>query len=180
MSETFFIADTHFGHKNIIEYQKKERAFASIEDHDAELIKRWNSRVTKNDTVWVLGDFCLSRKRLDIAGQLNGKKNLVLGNHDFYPTEDYLLYFDKLYGAVSMYNLILTHIPVHEEQLTRRYEYNLHGHLHSYRVMCKTYKQKIDARYVNVSVEQINLTPITLDELGVEIKKRSKDVEISI
>ena len=164
----FFIGDTHFGHKNILTYCKENRAFNSIEEHDQELIKRWNSRVQDNDEVWVLGDFVFGRKNLDIiTPQLKGVKYLVMGNHDMYSTEEYLRYFKKLYGCCSMYDVILSHIPVHECQLEYRFKYNIHGHMHQHRVMTKTHKQVVDSRYINVSCEQINLTPISRDELGI-------------
>ena len=52
MSEVFFIADTHFNHKRIVEIREKERGrkFASLEEHDEELIRRWNAAVGKKDT----------------------------------------------------------------------------------------------------------------------------------
>ncbi len=38
MSEIFFIADTHFGHRGIIQFSETapHRPFATMEDHDAE------------------------------------------------------------------------------------------------------------------------------------------------
>ena len=43
----FFTADEHYGHTNIIKYC--ERLFASVEDMDAEIIKRHNELVV----VWL-------------------------------------------------------------------------------------------------------------------------------
>ncbi|QDP62907.1 MAG: hypothetical protein Unbinned5081contig1002_12 [Prokaryotic dsDNA virus sp.] len=158
MSEVFFIGDTHFGHKGILNFSatKPFRPFDTIEEHDAELIKRWNSVVGKKDVVWHLGDFCFGKRNLPIAGELNGVKKLVLGNHDTYATEDYLKYFHKVYGAVEYKGAILTHIPVHESQFSRYYM-NIHGHLHTNNLE--------DSRYFNVSAEQLNLTPIPYDEI---------------
>ena len=51
---TFFIADPHFGHKAVIEYEN--RPFASVEEMDEALIDNWNNTVTKHDIVWLLGD----------------------------------------------------------------------------------------------------------------------------
>lgn len=162
MSEVFFIADTHFGHRGILEFSETKpfRPFASIEEHDAELVRRWNSVVGPRDTVWHLGDFCFGKRNLEIAAQLNGNKKLVMGNHDMYATEDYLRYFTRLSGAVEYKGLVLTHVPVHECQLSRWYM-NVHGHLHTHRLTSGAGKP--DGRYVCVSAEQVDLTPVPFD-----------------
>lgn len=100
-----------------------------------------------------------------------------------YATEDYLRYFTRLSGAVEYKGLVLTHVPVHENQLSRWYM-NVHGHLHTKRVMreqkyiCREtmaseghlyhagYSASVpepDPRYVCVSAEQIDLTPVPFD-----------------
>jgi calcineurin-like phosphoesterase family protein len=165
MSNTFFIGDTHFGHKGIITFEatKVFRPFATIEQHDEELVKRWNSVVRKQDLVWHLGDFCFGSRNLAIAGRLNGRKKLVMGNHDTYPTAKYLKYFEKLYGAIGMgEDFILTHIPVHKGQF-ERWRYNIHGHTHTDTLP--------DKRYICVSAEQINLTPVSIEELKDNINR---------
>jgi len=165
MNETFFIADTHFGHNNIITFDelKPYRAFDSIFEHDEYLIKQWNSVVSPKDRVFHLGDFCFGKKNLEIAGRLNGRKILVMGNHDHYSTADYLKYFDKCLGASQFQSMILTHIPVHPEQMVERFTYNIHGHLHS--------KPLSHFRYQCVSVEQINMTPISYEQILERIEQ---------
>lgn len=156
MIETFFIGDTHFGHRNIIAFDgvREFRPFASIEEHDAELVRRWNSVVRPNSPVWVLGDFCFGKRNIEIAAQLNGKKRLVMGNHDMYASADYLRHFDRLAGVVELKGGVLSHVPVHPSQL-ERWAFNIHGHLHIGTVD--------DPRYFCASAEQINLTPVSLD-----------------
>ena len=159
MNRVFVIADTHFGHAKILEYEPEHRLFSSIEDHDAELVYRWNFTVKKSDTVWHLGDVLLGTKNFEILRELNGIKNLVLGNHD-YPVIKYLEYFNKVLGSVQLHNCILTHIPVAESQFSR-FKANIHGHLHSNTLE--------DKRYYNVSAERLNLTPKPLRDVIAEI-----------
>ena len=47
MANTFFIADTHFNHSNIIKYCN--RPFISSEDQTSKLIENWNSVVKDED-----------------------------------------------------------------------------------------------------------------------------------
>ncbi len=161
---TFFIGDTHFGHKNILQFEAVARPFTSIEEHDEELVKRWNSKVKPNDRVWHLGDVAWGSKNLATVSRLNGQKRLVLGNHDTYPTLKYLEYFGKVYGVAIVEGFVLTHIPISPCSI-ERYGRNIHGHLHS--------KTIDDDRYINVSAERINLTPIALEELG-GLQKKTK------
>lgn len=174
MIETWFTSDTHFGHKNILEYEKEARPFTTLQEMHEVMIERWNSVVSKNDVVYHLGDFAFGRHTIQIADRLNGKKRLVMGNHDTYPTADYLNYFDKLYGCVFWHRCILSHMPVHSNGLGARWLLNVHGHLHSKNVMSteilapkKEYPMNWvlvpDKNYFNVSVEQNNLTPINAE-----------------
>ena len=82
MGKTFFIADLHFGHENILAFDN--RPFRDVEAHDAELIRRWNSAVGIDDDVWILGDISWhnATKTIEIFKQLNGVKHLCKGNHD--------------------------------------------------------------------------------------------------
>ncbi|MBP5230316.1 MAG: hydrolase, partial [Clostridia bacterium] len=50
----YFIADTHFGHKNILRICG--RPFETIEEMNETLIRNWNERVRGSDTVYIVGD----------------------------------------------------------------------------------------------------------------------------
>lgn len=56
MGKYYYIADLHFCHTNIINFDN--RPFFSVDEMNRELISNWNSVVTNNDTVMILGDFC--------------------------------------------------------------------------------------------------------------------------
>ena len=83
MSKVFFTADMHFGHENVIRFDK--RPFSSLEDMDREMIRRWNNKVDKSDLVYVLGDMIWKSMTNDaesLIKSLNGQIILIRGNHD--------------------------------------------------------------------------------------------------
>ena len=79
-----YIADCHFDHE-ALNVAMDKRGFNSVESMNEYMIKQWNSVVKRGDDVIILGDFCVSRDPERIRKlllQLNGKKYMILGNHD--------------------------------------------------------------------------------------------------
>ena len=110
----WIISDTHWHHKNIIEYCN--RPFSSVEEMDNTMIKKWNSVVGKDDIVWHLGDFAMGTKEqiTQIVEQLNGRIYLILGNHDNHTMKWYYdCGFAKVYDHPILYRdfYILSHHP---------------------------------------------------------------------
>lgn len=167
MNNVWFTSDTHFGHKKILEYEPEARPFSSVEEMNEVMIDRWNHCVGRNDIIYHLGDFCFGKSSLDIAARLNGKKRLIMGNHDSYPVDDYLRHFEKVMGVKYWKMCVLTHIPVHPDNLGSRAFINVHGHLHSNKMRIVTDQNDIydDENYFNVSVEQNNLRPFHADQI---------------
>jgi calcineurin-like phosphoesterase family protein len=179
MINTWFISDTHLGHSNILKYEPEARPFSTVEEMNEKIIENWNAVVKPNDIVFHLGDFAFGRNNIAMASRLNGRKKLVMGNHDTYDYSLYTPYFERLYGAFYWKRCILTHIPVHPDNLGSRFLLNVHGHLHS-----KNIKYPIvlvpgwiidDPNYFNVSCEQNNLTPIHADIILERIKEIDDD-----
>lgn len=52
MSNSFVLADTHFGHANVIKYDN--RPFADVNEMDNKMIQNWNSVVKPSDTIYHL------------------------------------------------------------------------------------------------------------------------------
>ncbi len=82
MGKIFFTSDHHFGHENIIKFCN--RPFENAREMNEEMIKRWNEKIKPKDEVYHLGDFGLTYKEnlATILDQLNGKKYLIVGNHE--------------------------------------------------------------------------------------------------
>lgn len=174
MANIFFASDHHFGHANILTFKRADgtplREFADVEAMNEHIIECHNSVVRPNDKVYFLGDVVISHKNsaLAILARLNGEKVLVKGNHDQCSAEAYLAYFKDIRGSHQFDGMILTHIPIHPESLAR-WGLNVHGHLHA-NVVRMPLSQIPDRRYFNVSMEQINYTPISLEEVKKHVK----------
>ncbi len=78
----YYIADTHFGHKNVIRFDG--RPFSDEEEMEKVMVANWNNAVSDEDMVYILGDFCWksAKEWLRILNKLRGSKVLIRGNHD--------------------------------------------------------------------------------------------------
>ena len=161
----FFTADLHFGHNNVINFKNtdgtKARDFATVQDMEDAMVQMHNEIVKPTDKVYMLGDIAFNQRGLDKVKQMNGIKILVKGNHDQLKLNKYLDVFKDVRGCHVMNGLVFTHIPIHIDQLGR-FGCNVHGHLHMNRVM---QGDKIDPRFLCVSVEHTALKPIEFEDM---------------
>ena len=201
MPSVFLVSDTHFGHAGVCRFTRNDgvtklRPWDDPQEMDEAMIKAWNERVKHTDKVYHLGDVVINRKALPTLARLNGDKVLIRGNHDIFRDDEYRQYFRELRAYHVMNGLILSHIPIHEASLGR-FGCCVHGHLHANRVMkprgvdARTgemlYRDEIDPRYYNVSVEQLpDFAPILfedvlkrIDEQGGEVGFRSGNAAIA-
>lgn len=192
MKDRWIISDTHFGHNNIIKFTKPDgspirpgftpeptRAFVrfkDIEHHDETLIQRYNERVGLHDRVYFLGDF---GRPLDICSRLNGKKILILGNHDdIHDPRSLGKYFEKVlawrvWGQEVGFNypVVGCHFPLHaDERKPAVRRINVHGHIHEKVVMRAN--GLIDPWYINVCVEHTNHAPMPWETLTKIVDSR--------
>lgn len=178
MSKNFYIADWHYGHKNVIAYDN--RPFRTVEDMNETLIKRWNDAVSKDDTVYVLGDmfWCKNSQAIEVIDQLNGHKILVRGNHDSDHSK-FLSKFDRVEDYMEVKdegrNVVLCHYPIPCFKNHYKGWYHLYGHVHSSfeanmmehhkYLMEELYLQPCKMFNVGAMMEYIDYTPRTLDEI---------------
>lgn len=79
-----YFSDPHFGHRNILKYE--DRPFDDVDHMNEELIETYNQLVGMDDFVLWLGDsFMGGVDGAAILDKLNGRKGLLLGNHDKRP-----------------------------------------------------------------------------------------------
>lgn len=166
---TYFTADTHFGHHNIIQFCN--RPFTSTEEMDKTIIENWNTRVCGNDTVYIIGDmFFRSKNAEEILRQLKGKKRLIIGNHDesWMTKFNYTKYFlstDRLLETTDgQHKLTLCHYPMFFWKHKLR-SYMIHGHIHN-NTQTEFYPLiAAQKNILNAGVDINGFQPITFDEL---------------
>jgi len=106
MAKTYFTADLHIGHANILKYHPARIEGLGLDpgsptllrDHDRRLLEIWNDTVKPQDNVYILGDMFWAgyKPTYERISQFNGHKFLVLGNHDNL-SEEALLAFDEVH-----------------------------------------------------------------------------------
>lgn len=159
-----FIADLHIGHSNI--HEKFRTQFSTQKEHDDTIHDNIMEVASTQKTLWILGDsFFKTREfwRLAEYAKVYQKINIVLGNHCHTGLPRYALQFKNVnvFGVVQKFGLWLTHVPVPDYELYRGF--NIHGHLHSKKVMDRDFEE--DDRYFCVSCENIDYKPISLSEI---------------
>ena len=166
MPAVFLVSDTHFGHAGVCRFVRNDgvtklRPWDDPAEMDEAMIERWNERVRPNDKVYHLGDVVINRRAMSTLARLNGDKVLIRGNHDIFRDDEYRQYFRELRAYHVMNGMILSHIPLHPESLSR-FGTNRHGHTHQRRVMLDG---EIDVRYHAVCVEQTDFAPILFEDV---------------
>lgn len=152
--KNFFISDLHFWHTNILYFD--QRPWNTTEEMNQALIDNWNSVVTDDDRVYMLGDFSWggTGKAKKILEQLNGRIIWIIGNHDpenesFYRklvTMGYIEeYHDMLIRWIDGYEITMCHYPMacykHDSN-----DRNLmfYGHLHN------THEQELTEELIKI------------------------------
>lgn len=176
---TWFTADQHFGHKNIIAYCN--RPFKDVEEMDEELVRRWNEAVADEDQVIVLGDVAMNPNRIkDFYPRMKGIKYLIPGNHDHvHPCNSpktqkkSLIKYEAAFEikptvcfATFPENITLNMCHMPYTTIDERFpqyiphdngNYLLHGHVHT--------AWKVNGRQINVGVDQWDYRPVSTEQL---------------
>ena len=179
----YFSSDLHFCHNKSFLYEP--RGFNSIEEHDKTIIDNWNSIVTNDDEVYLLGDIMLNdnEKGLEYLQSLNGKIHIICGNHD---SESRI----ELYRACSniveivyatmikigKQNYYLSHYPT----LTANYDDKPY---HSHIISLSGHTHKNDKFHFednpfcyNVALDAHNNYPISIEQISEDIHNKVNEL----
>jgi calcineurin-like phosphoesterase family protein len=181
---TWFTADLHLGHGNIIGYC--DRPWPDVAAMNAALVERWNDTVSPDDIVWVLGDLAMGSidDSLALVAALPGRKLLLAGNHDrcwaghgnraepwvarYLDAGFAEIHQGELHLDVGGHRVLACHFPYrgdshdHDRYVNARPvdrgEWLLHGHVHE--------RWRHDGRMLNVGVDVWDFRPVSEAQLA--------------
>jgi len=164
----YFISDTHFGHKGSLSWPNgKARPFKDVNEMNQTIINNWNSIVTDEDTVYMLGDFaykCNTTTINHIFNSLKGKIIFIKGNHDgrTLKANQFKHRFESVHDRINFeyngYTFVLDHYPIYSWLLKNRGSIHLHGHTHGT-------PTNITGKIMDVSCEALNYKPISIEDI---------------
>lgn len=189
----YYISDLHLFHKNVTNEGSNfdKRPFDSLKQMHDEIKKHWNERITNQDDVYILGDFCWkeNEEAIQLVSSLKGRKHLIIGNHDKLKDQRYIDLFVEVttYKEVSesidgmQYRFILQHYPImfwnHQHHLKDGKAVNIHfyGHVHNsveedlyqqfLKVICNQFNDQYIAINVGCMMPYINYMPRNAKEI---------------
>lgn len=175
----------HFGDLRV--FNKCSRPFSSLDELEFVITKKWNNKVKNDDTVFVLGDLAEDNYTnvIEILKKLNGKKHLLIGNHDLKMLEQ--IEHSGVFESIEFMRLIddngrkvcLCHYPVMDWMEFSRGGYHVYGHIHNKTASNSPAYTQIkdyfkDKPAYNAGVDVTNFEPVSLDEM-IQLKEVNKN-----
>lgn len=167
----YFTSDLHFHYSS--DPKVGRRRFTTAEEKNVFLIKQWNATVGTEDEVYLLGDVSdgTGEETNRILGQLNGRKYLVIGNHDKYLDDP--VFCPEAYVWTRPYHelwyqeekYVLFHYPIEVWTGYRNDRIHLHGHLHRLEPICEPIR-----RY-EVGVDSHEGKPVSIETVWEQVKR---------
>lgn len=180
----FFTSDTHFFHKNIIRYC--DRPFRDREEMNDTLVARWNEKVKADDVIFHLGDVAMTARpsELDaVLKRLNGKKYLVIGNHEKNALQKEFLrdHWEGVYDVAEItiedeeiedpQRIFMCHYPMIVWNGSHRGAWQLFGHVHG--GLSNKGEIKHKPTQMDVGVDTNNFYPYSYQDVKEQITKQS-------
>lgn len=181
---TWFTADTHFGHENIIAFCS--RPHRNGREMNEALIELWNERVQNDDLVIHAGDFGSPRCKdpRPYLERLNGTIILIAGNHDGSKMRRLMPYWTtRMEMRIGDFNCLINHRPSYPKDMQgandkfqdhddtimnpEKYHFILSGHIHEKRLWTH--------RSLNIGVDKHDFAPLSEAELHWYLEERTKE-----
>jgi calcineurin-like phosphoesterase family protein len=171
MPNTWFTADFHLGHSNIIRYCN--RPFSTVEEMDQGILERLNVSVRPNDVLFFLGDFCMGSHSRVLAyrRRIHCKKIFAVpGNHDKQARKlEEFSWLDNL-AEVSIHGhpIVLCHYALRVWNWSNRGSWHLYGHSHG------RLPEVPNSLSMDVGVDTHDFHPWHFDEIKELMSDRAK------
>lgn len=175
----WFSSDYHLGHANIIKYCN--RPFNNADEMNKAIIANHNALIQPDDEWYHLGDFSAMGPGYTIEAlkQLNGKKFMLLGNHDKILKKDEVQQYFTLIPAefevtvqdknssVGKQLIVLSHYAMRTWNKSHWDAWQLYGHSHG--------KLPDDPmlRSIDVGVDAHQFRPIRYEEIRDIMAKKT-------
>ena len=173
-----FISDTHFGHENIL--SECRSFFSSVDEMDETIIRNINRKMTRRDTLYIVGDFAFRSRRspIEYLEAIKPKKILIQGNHD----RDWLRQMDEeekkkyFVGIFPQYTVKKNGIELHFNHFPQlawnrshffAQSFMICGHIHDRRdgTVAASLFPQVPCQF-NAGVDVNQFEPVTLEELA--------------
>jgi len=154
----YFLSDTHFG-DNRLQLFGRDLIANTSEDIDNIIIDNYNRKITKDDTVYFIGDISYTQEGLEKMKYLmKGTKILIRGNYDQQFTKKKLLeYFDEVHDdlvvEIKDNKFYLNHYPTN----CKKDMFNICGHIHGL--------WKVQRNMINVGVDAWHFMPVSEEQI---------------
>lgn len=162
----YLTSDLHLNHHDI--QITLRPVFKSTEEHDEYVIRQYNKVVGEDDKVYILGDlgFSPAAALSVLVRKLNGRKTLIVGNHDQLNDAKYhAMGIDEVirHPVYLSDSIVLSHVPL-KELAGSPFAVNAHGHVHG---ACLDLPN-----FINVNVDVCGYKPVSLDV----VKRKASEV----
>ena len=161
----FITSDLHFDHNMIAQW----RGFSSTEEMNELIISNWNSKISKKDDVYILGDFTLNAQLKKVEGfidRLNySQLYFIMGNHDNDKTrKSNRFIWVKDYHELKQNNqlIVLSHYPFGTWRSVHYGSVNFHGHCHG--------SYPSSNKQLDIGIDTNNLFPYSFEEAIEKLK----------
>jgi calcineurin-like phosphoesterase family protein len=172
MPNTWFTADFHLGHANIIRYCG--RPFRTVEEMDQAILECLNAWVKANDILYFLGDFCIGNQAriVEYRRRIRCKKIFAVpGNHDKQARKlkEEFSWLDNLAEvSINGQPIVLCHFALRVWNRSNHGSWHLYGHSHGRLVEVPR------SLSMDVGVDTHDLRPWHFDEIADIVKKKAE------
>jgi len=155
--KVFVTSNQQFGRPGAIKAYK--RPFDSVNEMNSELIEAWNSEVSAEDIVYVLGNFAWDPETAEvILKNLNGEIVIISGEYDKAITDiSEMVNINFLYNAIEYHpevNAVMSYWPLVDWPNKSKKAYSFIGH------PSQKYKTNHKSRIINCSCDNWEFKPI--------------------